>query len=256
MSFNRLAPHYRRLEWLLAGPRLQRCRLAHLERLAGCRAVLLAGEGHGRFLTAARRRWPDLSLVYLDASAAMQRTARNALQSAGLSEQGIGFITTDLRSWTSPPVFDAVVTQFALDCFDGQELPGVIDALAGALRPTACWLWADFQVPDCGWRHWRARMIVAAMYAVFRPATGLSARRVESVASPLRARGFVLQDRVESEWGLLAAEYWTRNGGTECPPGRAAASSLPACAVPEPPRTNGGRAVTLTHRNVSAARSA
>jgi trans-aconitate methyltransferase len=220
MSFDRLAPHYRRLEWLLAGPRLQHCRLVHLEQLDGCRDVLLAGEGHGRFLVAARRRWPELRLVHLDASPAMQRAARTALHAAGLTDQGVEFITADLRAWTAPPRFDAVVTQFALDCFAEPELSGVIGTLAAALRPAAQWLWADFQVPDRGWRRVRARLISAAMYAVFRPLTGLTARRVEPVAARLRAHGFVRRDRVEAEWGLLAAEHWTRAGGASghCPP--------------------------------------
>ncbi len=212
MSFDRLAPHYRRLEGLLAGSRLQRCRLTHLEHLAGCCSVLLAGEGHGRFLAAARLRWPTHHFVHLDASPAMQQAARTALQADGLTDRGIEFVTADLRTWTSPPRFDAVVTQFALDCFDGHELPGVIHTLAGALRPTACWLWADFQVPDRGWRRWRARLIVAAMYACYRPATGLSARRIEPVAAHLHAHGFARRHRAESEWGLLAAEHWRRPG--------------------------------------------
>jgi trans-aconitate methyltransferase len=217
MSFDRLAPHYHRLERLLAGPRLQRCRLAHLEALGGCREVLLAGEGHGRFLVAARQRWPGLSLVHLDASPAMQQAARAALAAAGVGDAGIRFVTADLRSWRSPPAFDAVVTQFALDCFDATELPRVIGHLAGALRPSARWLWADFQVPDGGWRRLRAHVIVAAMYAVFRPTTGLSARRVEPVAPWLGQHGFVLRSHVESEWGLLAAELWHRSGTTTVP---------------------------------------
>ncbi len=212
MSFNRLAPHYRRLEWLLAGPRLQRCRLVHLEQLAGCRDVLLAGEGHGRFLVAARRRWPEVRFVHLDASPAMQSAARSALVNAGLLVERVGWITADLRTWTAPPAFDAVVTQFALDCFDPTELPGVMRRLAGALRSEARWLWADFQVPDRGWRRRRAQLVVAAMYGVFRPLTGLSARRIEPVAPWLEEAGFRRSARVESEWGLLAAEAWQRDG--------------------------------------------
>jgi hypothetical protein len=50
MSFDRLAPHYRWLEWVLAGRKLQRCRTAFLDEIGRADATLLVGEGNGRFL--------------------------------------------------------------------------------------------------------------------------------------------------------------------------------------------------------------
>lgn len=52
MNFDRLAPFYRAMETLAAGGKLQRCRLAFLGEIPIPRRVLLAGEGHGRFLVA------------------------------------------------------------------------------------------------------------------------------------------------------------------------------------------------------------
>ena len=50
MSFDHLAPHYRWMEWLLAGSKPQRCRTTFLDTLPTARHALLLGEGNGRFL--------------------------------------------------------------------------------------------------------------------------------------------------------------------------------------------------------------
>ena len=56
MSFDLLAPHYRWMEWVLAGEKLQRCRTAWLEVLPAPARVLILGEGNGRFLEALMRQ--------------------------------------------------------------------------------------------------------------------------------------------------------------------------------------------------------
>ena len=75
MSFELLAPHYRWLEWVLAGNTLQRCRTAWLDRVASAPAVLLLGEGNGRFLAECRRRLPQARITCVDASGRMLRLA-------------------------------------------------------------------------------------------------------------------------------------------------------------------------------------
>lgn len=213
MSFDRLAPHYRWLETVLAGPRLQRCRLAHLDHLSGCREVLLAGEGHGRFLAELLRRHPDLRVVHLDASAGMQRAARLGLARAGLPTGHVEFVTADVRRWTPPAArFGAVVTHFFLDCFGPEDLPGVVARLATAARSDARWLLADFRIPPHGWRRRRAQLIVAAMYACFRLATRLPAHGLCLPEPELQRHGFHRESRAESEWGLLCTEVWRRPG--------------------------------------------
>jgi hypothetical protein len=51
-NFDCLAAHYRWMEWLLAGRKLQRCREAFLGSIPPPTRALLVGEGNGRFLTA------------------------------------------------------------------------------------------------------------------------------------------------------------------------------------------------------------
>jgi hypothetical protein len=50
MSFEKLAPHYTWMETVLAGRRLQRCRVAWIDALARCEDILIVGVGLGHFL--------------------------------------------------------------------------------------------------------------------------------------------------------------------------------------------------------------
>ena len=211
MSFDALAPHYRWMELVLAGNRLQRCRTAFLGRVDHCRNVLIAGEGNGRFLLECRGALRQARIMCVDASGRMLGLARERLQRGGFSAQDVEFVRADLLAWTPPPhAFDLVVTHFFLDCFRPEQLEQVVGALAGAAMAGATWLLADFQVPRAGLRRWRAEMIHWMMYTFFRCLTRLPARQLTVPDGFLRANGFSLRERRVSEWGLLHTDHWER----------------------------------------------
>lgn len=219
MSFDRLTPHYTWLERVLAGPRLQRARVAWVHELAPNLAheaperfrVLIAGVGHGHFLRACARRFPHVEIVSVDASARMLEQARARALHAGIPRERLQFVQASLPEWQPPAQsFDAIVTHFFLDCFPPGELADVVATLAHSARGTARWLLADFAVPARGWRRARAQTIHRAMYAFFRPVAQVQARRVTQPDPLLRAHGFTLLGRKTSEWGLLQSDLWTR----------------------------------------------
>lgn len=206
MSFDPLAPHYRWMEPLLAGRVLQRARTAHLGRLQSARRVLLVGEGPGRFLAAALRAAPAARFTCVDASVAMLRIA--AANTADTSR--VDFVHASLPAWRPPAVYDAVVTHCFLDCFPPDTLAAVVRLLAAATAPGAVWLVTDFSIPPAGWRRWRARAVHALMYAFFRVATRLPARRWTDPDPLLRAAGFELAARETFQHGLLRADAWVK----------------------------------------------
>lgn len=211
MSFDRLAPHYRWMEAVLAGGKLQRCRTAFLDRVETAQNALFAGEGNGRFLAAWRRRLPAARATVVDASAGMLAAARHRLARQEAGASGVEFIHADLLDWTpAGGPFDLVVTHFFLDCFPPAALEVMVGTLARAAAPGAAWLVADFQIPACGWARRRARAIHALMYAFFRLATRLPARAWTPPDTCLRKHGFELQERRTSEWGLLRTDLWKR----------------------------------------------
>lgn len=208
MSFDILAPHYTWMEKVLAGSRLQRCRIRWLPDVAEPQRVLILGVGHGHFLRACARRFPQAEIVSVDASARMLERAQ-----ANVAEKSsrLKFIHARLPEWTpEPESYDVISTHFFLDCFPPDELARVVASVAGGARASAAWLVADFAIPARGWSRVRARAIHAGMYAFFRPVTGVRARRVTPPDALLQAHGFQLVRRASAEWGLLHSDLWQR----------------------------------------------
>lgn len=211
MSFDVLAPHYRWMEFILAGEKLQRCRTAFLNAIPPARNILLLGEGHGRCLVECRRRFPQAAITCVDASAAMLFQARRQLERHGLVPDPVKFIHANILNWIPAEApCDLVITNFFLDCFRPDQLEQIISRLATATSPTASWLVADFQNASAGFRRLRSRLILWSMYLFFRTVTRLPAATLTAPDSFLNQAGFVLQRRIEAEWGLLHSDWWQR----------------------------------------------
>lgn len=211
MSFDALARHYRWMEFVLAGNKLQHCRTAFLERVDYAQKVLIVGEGNGRFLAECRRKFPAARTTVLDASARMLSAARERLARCGLDDTRVEFVHANALAWKPEDrEFDLVVTHFFLDCFPNRQLREVVANLACAATPEAAWLLSDFQMPGSGLRRRRAQVIHVLMYAFFQVVTRIPARRLASPDELLKAHGFVLLERQTSEWDLLRSDLWRR----------------------------------------------
>jgi ubiquinone/menaquinone biosynthesis C-methylase UbiE len=210
MSFDRIAPHYRWMEFVLAGEKLQRCRTAFLNQVHAAKKVLILGEGHGRFLVECRRRLPNAHITCVDSSECMLAVSRRRLKAAGLPEERVRFVHADVGSWGGSAAVDMLVTHFFLDCFRADQLETLVARIASMAKQDATWLVADFQAPANGISRLRARLILKVMYTFFRVVTHLPARRLIAPDSFIQRHGFTLRRRVESEWGLLRSDLWMR----------------------------------------------
>jgi len=211
MSFDLLAPHYRWMERLCAGEKLQRCRTACLDAIPAPEHALVYGEGNGRFLIELCRRFPTTQVTVVEASAVMITLAQTRLRRAGLENAAVTFVHADALQWRPPTAaFDLIVTCFFLDCFREDQLQRLIPRIAGAAQMEAHWLVADFKIADSGWRRLRSRMIVRLLYAFFRRVTRLPARSLVPPGPFLGTAGFMLVRRLEQDHGLLFSECWRR----------------------------------------------
>lgn len=211
MSFDAIAPHYRWMEFILAGEKLQRCRTRFLADVPLPRQILLLGEGHGRCLSECCRRFPDTPITCVDASVNMLAQASRRLKRCGLGARSVEFIHADALEWQPPArTFDLIITNFFFDCFRADQVAGMVSRIAAAGTPEANWLIADFQTPAHGPKRVRAQLILWAMYAFFRATTRLPARRLTAPDSFLVNAGFNLHRRIESEWDLLHCDWWQR----------------------------------------------
>jgi len=211
MSFDQLARYYGILETSTAGGKMQRCRVAFLDDIAVPHKVLLAGEGHGRFLCACASRFPDAMIVVVDSSAEMLQVAGNELNKLESAHAHVEFVHSDVLLWEAPAGgFDLIVTHFFLDCFPSDSLSKLVAHLGELASPDAHWLLADFQIAPTRWAGLRCRIIMGMLYRFFRIVCGL---KVNSLASPdedLEKAGFHRHRQITSEWGLLKSEWWQR----------------------------------------------
>lgn len=212
MSFDRLAPVYRVMERVLAGDKLQRCRLAHLPKTREARKALLLGEGHGRFIIPLLQANPTVQITCIDASAAMLAQTKRAMTRAGLDPASVEFVCTDIFDWyPDTNGFDFIATHFFLDCFRADQLAVLLPKLASLATPDACWLVADFCTPGQGLAKLRAQAILWSMYRFFRVVTRLPATRLTDYTKSLSEQGFKLTARETFDWGLLRADCWQRS---------------------------------------------
>jgi hypothetical protein len=117
----------------------------------------------------------------------------------------------DALDWSIPEEkYDLVATHFFLDCFRERELERLVKLLAGSAQPEAIWLLTDFREPDRGWPRWRAKILLAGLYAFFRATTGLSASRLTPPEKYLTGAGFRLRERRLESFGFAYADLWER----------------------------------------------
>ncbi len=219
-GFDRLAPHYRWMEALLAGSLLQRARTRWFEHLRGRRHLLIIGEGPGRTLEVIRHRFPELSVTVVEASAGMIAVAKRRLAQKQPGAGNIRWIHADVRSWLAEKsarvdpgngtTFDAVLTPFLLDCFSPKDLEAIVAGIARQTSDGALWLLADFCVPARGWRRSRARLVHGMMYAFFRIATRLDARQLTPPDEALLRAEFVLTQRALFNAELIHSDVWIK----------------------------------------------
>lgn len=180
-SFDRLARAYQPLERLLFGGLLQRTRTAHLNHLQAARRVLVVGEGDGRFVERLLRSNRTCDVVVLDASRGMIERARSRVG----GNPRVRFCCDDARThaFADQAPFDALVTPFFLDCFEGDELRQVVSRLTRQAEPGACWVIADFCLSErrssSWWRRcWWQRCGLWLLYRAFAALTDIRARRL------------------------------------------------------------------------------
>ncbi len=206
MGFDQLAPFYRSMELLTAGGKLQRCRVRFLAEIPPPRAILIVGEGHGRFLPECVRHFPNARVTVIDSSRRMLEIARRKT----LSDR-VDFIHGDFLDLIGPSArYDLVVTHFFLDCFPAEQLAAVVAKLGKMATPDAHLLLADFEIAATGAARWRSRAIVATLYRFFRTVTGIRASHLVPPESDLETSGFTRHRRETSDWGLLKSEWWHR----------------------------------------------
>lgn len=206
MSFDILTPHYRWLEAITFGRKLQAARGAFVDQV-GAKRVLIVGEGNGRFLEALLQRHREVMVDCVDSSSQMLRSARERIADA----KNVRFLHEDLTVWSPEAnAYDLIVTHFFLDCFTRDEVARVVGKLARAATGDAIWLLADFVIPPAGLARIHAQVWLNTMYRFFRLTTGISGSELIDPTEFLQSHGFQLRKRNFWRFGLIKSELWAR----------------------------------------------
>lgn len=242
------AKFYRPLEYLALARSLERARALALappapEDLpaAGARWLLL-GDGDGRGLEVLLSHRPRDVFVSLDLSGEMLRRARGRVQLAakpphpprrvrarpvGLRPGGgtsadpnkplrVEWCQADIRAgWPEAlagQTFDAVVSQFFMDCFTDDEIQRWWPEVAARLRPGGNWWVTDFTPPEAlkGWLAVRQRLILGMLYPVFRWTTSMRARTLPRLCRPFRDAGWVRAEQALLPSGIGQVIRWRK----------------------------------------------
>ena len=211
MKIGRLAPWYRWIEYAAFGHALEKRRFAFLPYIARLAAesgrVLVLGEGDGRTLAQLLKLAPLVRVEVVDVSPEMIALARRR---SGDSDR-VTFRCEDALTvdWPSD-YYDAIVTNFFLDCFTEADARGLIRRLASALTGQGIWLIGEFAIPSGGWRRVHAQVWIWTMYRFFGLTTGLRAQALPPVERLLREAGMRRIGQETSRAGLVTTEAWRR----------------------------------------------
>lgn len=238
-GYNRLAPSYHILEWLVFGKQLQRARVALIAQLPVWHRLLLLGDGDGRLLeqlflqrsagashssqsgqsslhkrnSPGDRRWSITSVDHSPGMLRRQRLRLNALRvnKRHIEKHGgdIQFLQIDALDYRPPAqAYDVVVTPFFLDCFSPPELSEHLPLWLSALRKDGVHLQVDFIPPHSPWQRPRAHLLLWAMHAFFGWQTGLTNRQLVDSQAFIEQCGLRKVAEHISGQGMIAAQLW------------------------------------------------
>lgn len=213
LGYGRIARLYRLLEYVAFGRSLIAARAAFLEYLGDAQLVGVFGAGDGRCFDALLKAAPHARFVSIDSDPIMTSLARGRVEClAGTGR--VDFICDDARKVRrAPGSYDAVVTQFFLDCFPADELDRVITTIGESLSPRGPWLFADFALPQQpGVARLRAMLWIRVLCTFFRWQTGHPLRSLPPMEALLERSGFHCEAERPRNAGLIRSAVYRRKG--------------------------------------------
>jgi len=202
-NFDGIAQHYHWMERLSFGRSLQRCRTRFIPELSHFEAVLIVGEGDGRFLEALLKHNSMVKADVVDSSAAMLALAQRRAQDAGR----VKTFHVNALEFEPSQKYDAIVTNFFLDCLTQEQLNALVKRYVHFLNPGGLWIVSEFSIPHGVVRPF-AKLLVRLLYTAFGVLTKLRITKLPNFEQPMLDAGFFRPLRHASLCGILTAELW------------------------------------------------
>jgi len=205
-QFDRIAPLYDILSYLVFGRSLQRAQTVFLADIPTGATILLVGGGSGWLLEQIIRTCQPRRVLYLELSAQMVARASQRMIKKGLLGT-VEFQTGSILELQSPESFDVILTPFLLDLFTPDTLQNkVIPRLLANLNATGLWLATDFIPTDVGWQ----KALLWTMIRFFRLTANIEMQQLADWPLALTKAGLIRTKQAEAVGGMVSTGIWIR----------------------------------------------
>lgn len=217
-SFDRLAPVYDLLAgWVFQGA-IQRAQRLFLAEIPYQADVLFLGGGTGSLLPVIFRWQPAGRITYVEASSAMLSRAQRTVERyrtayPNRSRPAVTFIHGSEEDLPGPATYQVVITNFVLDMYSDEDLPGLMQRIQSHCSDSTCWIFTDFRVSTGAVRSGWQRLLLRVMFRFFRLTAGLSVHRLPDYGRHFRALGWQIS-REQSFYGnFIVSRVYRRTSG-------------------------------------------
>jgi len=149
LNFDRIAPYYDFLASLVFFGAIKRSQVENLRIIPPKGKVLIIGGGTGWIIPYIFEGGQVEKLHYVEASQKMLEMAQKKCPEEFLGK--VEFILGD-ETAISDVNFDAIITNFFLDCFEEERLKEIMKILYGHLKEGGHWFVTDFQIDQKWYR--------------------------------------------------------------------------------------------------------
>lgn len=196
-NFNRIAPFYDTLAFLVFGKRLLEAKKAFFPHIPHQAHILLMGGGTGNILNDLLNSKQAVTIDYVEPSQRMLDIAVKHLRSEFRAR--VNFICGDEHQVPPNATYDVCTSFFVLDCFTQSHALEFARKVTSALKPDGLWLFADFFPAEFTFH----RLLTAAMYGFFAMVSSIEAKVIPDYAGVFEDCGFTAAHEMELMNGFI-----------------------------------------------------
>ena len=202
MNFDLIAKHYNWMEKIIFRSDLEKVRSMNLALIKNAKAILLLGDGDGRFLEQVSLMGTDAFIVSVDSSAKMIDLSKRKLEKSALN---VEFNCTKIEDFQPIESFkpDLIIAHFFLDCFTHDEVKLIIDRVSEWAAVNAKFVISDFLLTkNASFNRIYQKMLTKIMIRFFRLFCGISTRFLPNIPKIMTSQGWncLSQESLKSEF--------------------------------------------------------
>jgi len=184
VSFNRVAPFYDTLVYIVYGNTIRHAQCFFLPEIIEKSSVLILGGGTGWILKEISKSTLKIEIDYVEHSEVMLRKAK---EYKSLPFSRLNFVL-GTEGDLGNRKYDFIITPFVLDVFAQEPMEQMVCRVNELLGTEGRWLCVDFNSMD---RSFKAKMLSICMLLFFRVVSGLKTNKVLDYFGTIQKTGLI-----------------------------------------------------------------